>query len=198
MCSFPFGWYQKARGFCVRGLGVSELSKPRCLRSVHSTRWVACACLRHFLVGEYTSCLTTSDTVILTSRLPEASVVLKKHVLGKLFSWVTPSRTAGHIRYPRKSHPSRQFLGVKTRHAARGVDVEELRADNDELRRQNAELEAKVGSQEVKVSHGKDTKHQTQCSVDPRTPGPPDLPRLQALSFTRFLLARNEGIATSS
>ena len=26
-----------------------------------------------------------------------------------------------------------------------GVDVEELRADNDELRRQNAELEAKAG-----------------------------------------------------
>ncbi len=28
--------------------------------------------------------------------------------------------------------------------ALRGVDVEELRADNDELRRQNAELEAKA------------------------------------------------------
>ena len=27
-----------------------------------------------------------------------------------------------------------------------GVDVEELRADNDELRRQNAELEAKAQS----------------------------------------------------
>merc|ERR1712083_956314 len=46
-----------------------------------------------------------------------------------------PERPANAIDYIKK------YLGAPT-----GVDIEELRAENDELKRQNAELEAKVAS----------------------------------------------------
>ena len=39
-----------------------------------------------------------------------------------------------------------------------GVDVEELRADNDELRRQNAELEAKANSEGNDSCKGEKTR----------------------------------------
>mmetsp|Transcript_11837 Transcript_11837/g.17851 ORF Transcript_11837/g.17851 Transcript_11837/m.17851 type:complete len:102 (+) Transcript_11837:175-480(+) len=46
-----------------------------------------------------------------------------------------PERPSNAIDYIKK------YLGAPT-----GVDVEELRAENDELKRQNADLEAKVAS----------------------------------------------------
>mmetsp|Transcript_59293 Transcript_59293/g.190782 ORF Transcript_59293/g.190782 Transcript_59293/m.190782 type:complete len:98 (+) Transcript_59293:93-386(+) len=51
-----------------------------------------------------------------------------------------PERPANAIDYIKK------YLGAPT-----GVDVEELRAENDELKRQNADLEAKVQSLTVQL-----------------------------------------------
>merc|ERR1711879_791947 len=67
-----------------------------------------------------------------------------------------PERPANAIDYVKK------YLGAPT-----GVDVEELRAENDELKRQNAELEAKVQSLTLQIKELQQEQEEGMAALRP-------------------------------